>query len=360
MSLLVILVFVGLLLLLVLIHELGHFLVAKWAGCRVEEFGFGFPPRLFAWRYGETDYSLNLLPIGGFVKIEGENMDEPDPAPTSFAAQPARWRLAILVAGVTMNLILAPVLLSIQGLLGTPVVVTNENAAHLTNQLTYITEVSSDSPAAAAGIKAYDRVARVENVERPTLDQVQEIIAAQGEAPVELELDRQGQRVTVMATPRLNPPPGQGALGIGLMSTGLERVPWWQAPWHGVVRTGQMITAMVTEIGNLIGRALRGDEVGQAFTGPVGIAVYAQEATYLGPSYLLEFAALISINLALINILPLPALDGGRILFIGFEKLLGRRVPGRIEHVTHTIGFVLLIGLMIVITWRDVVRLWGA
>jgi len=356
MLFLTVIVFVGLLLLLVLAHEWGHFIVAKKAGCDVEEFGFGFPPRIASFTWHGTRYSLNLLPIGGFVKITGEDMQEANPGPRSFASKSAGWRIAILSAGVAMNVVVAAVLLSIQGVIGMPIVVTDENEGRLTNQLTYIVDVAPGSPAAQAGLQALDRIARIDEVSTPHLPEVQRLVAERAGREVTIEVERQGQHRDITIVPRVNPPAGEGALGVSLAATGLIRVPWWQAPWHGLVRTWEMLREIVIQFSLVIGRFVRYGASPETLTGPIGIAIYTNEATKLGLSYVLEFGALISLNLALINILPIPALDGGRIMFVAFERLFGRRFPGRIEQISHTVGFVGLILLMVVITWQDIHR----
>ena len=356
MILLTIIIFVALLLALVLVHEWGHMMAAKKAGCDVEEFGFGFPPRLFSKMWHGTRYSFNLLPLGGFVKIEGEDMQEKNPGPRSFAGKSAGWRVFILSAGVLMNVVLAWVLLSAQAGVGQPVLVTTENKHQLRDVKTYIVDVSDHSPAAAAGIEALDRVVHVIGIQSPTIEQLQTAIASQTGQEVQIEVERQGVHHTLTVTPREKPPAEEGALGVSLAATGLEQVPWLQAPWEGLKRTGQMLTAIVIQFWLVFERLAGGSGVGESLTGPVGIAVYANEVTRLGLPYILEFGALISLNLAIINILPFPALDGGRILFVVLEKIAGRRFPGKIEQITHTVGFALLILLMIAITFRDVQR----
>lgn len=356
MVILTVFVFIGLLLLLVLAHEWGHFIVAKKAGCNVEEFGFGFPPRLASFFWRGTRYSLNLLPIGGFVKIEGEDMDEVVAGPASFAAKSASWKIAILAAGVIMNFIVAAVLLGIQGVIGVPVLVTDENAATLENHLSYIVDVAPQSPAEQAGIKPLDRVAAINGEAQPTVSRIQEVIAAHQGSEVTLEVERQGQHLRLTVMPRENPPENEGALGVALAATGLQRIPWWQAPWHGIERSVQMLVEIVRQFGLIAARLWQTGTVGESLTGPIGIAVYTNEVTKLGASYVLEFGALISLNLALINILPIPALDGGRILFVVLQRLIGRTFPGKVERITHTVGFALLILLMLVITFRDVQR----
>ena len=355
--LLTVLVFIGLLLAVVLVHELGHFMAAKRAGCRVEEFGFGFPPKVWSIKRGETEYSFNLLPIGGFVRIEGEDMENDNPGPRSFATKSTGWRVLILSAGVIMNVVLAWVLLSTQSILGVPVIVDENNTQELTNFQTYITGVGDKSPAEEAGLKSLDRIVSIDGIASPSITEVQETIN-KSRGPVQITVNRQGMEEKVTVMPRENPPEGQGKLGVELTSTGLVRYPWWTAPWQGLVRTGEMLTAITKQFGIILGRLFTGQGGTLDLAGPVGIAVYTKEATSLGWGYVLEFGALISLNLAIINILPLPALDGGRILFVLLEKIRGKRVAVNIERRTHAIGFILLIGLMLIITFKDIQKFW--
>ncbi|HSX24706.1 MAG TPA: RIP metalloprotease RseP [Candidatus Andersenbacteria bacterium] len=354
MSIVIIAIFIAMLLILVLVHEWGHFFVAKKAGCTVEEFGFGFPPRLLSKTWRGTLYSLNLFPIGGFVKIKGENMDEETPSATSFASKSAWWRIAILSAGVAMNILFAVVLLSFESIIGAPTVVTDQNAGTLTDIKTYTVQVDKGSPAENAGIQPYDHILNVEGVQDPSLTTVQQITRDHAGNPLHITLDRNGETIQVTVTPRVNPPQGQGALGISLSETGLEKTPIYLAPIKGVQRTGLMIWTILTQFGILIGKLFEHQAVGQTLTGPIGIAIYTKQAVSMGLSYFLEFAAMISVNLAIINILPIPALDGGRILFVGIEKIVGRKRTAFVEQYAHTIGFVALIGLMIFITFKDI------
>ncbi|MCE9643557.1 MAG: RIP metalloprotease RseP [Candidatus Andersenbacteria bacterium] len=358
MSIWIILIFIAMLLVLVLVHEWGHFFVAKKAGCKVEEFGFGFPPRLLSKTWRGTLYSLNLFPIGGFVKIEGENMEElPDgekPSQTSFASKSAWWRIAILSAGVIMNLLFAVVLLSVESAIGAPTLVTEKNASTLTDKKTYTVEVAKDSPAQQAGMQVYDRIVSINNVQAPSLTTVQQITRDNAGKQIQMQLDRNGQDLSVTVTPRVNPPEGQGALGISLSETGLEKSPIYLAPIKGIERTGIMAWTILSQFGILIAKLFEHQSVGQALTGPIGIAIYTKQAVAMGLSYFLEFAAMISINLAIINILPIPALDGGRILFVGIEKLVGRKRTASVEQYAHTIGFIALIALMLFITFKDI------
>lgn len=356
MLLITIIVFVVMLLALVLVHELGHFIAAKRAGCRVEEFAFGFPPRLWSIKRGGTLFTFNLLPIGGYVKIEGEDNQEANPGPDSFASKSIPWRLTILAAGVGMNIVLAVVLLTWQGVIGVPTLVTDANSEQVEDRRTFIVGVDEGTPAVEAGLKALDRIVRINTVTDPTIEQVQQVVKDQAGQEVSMEIERQGSHITIVAVPRVEVTPEEGPLGITLQMTGLEHISWWKAPWYGVTRTASAGWMIGTEFTKVVGRLIAKQGVSEAVAGPIGIAVYTNEMTNLGLSYILEFAAFISINLALINFLPIPALDGGRIMFVVFEAIFRRKVPARIEYISHMTGFGLLIILMILITLRDISR----
>ena len=351
-----ILVFAALLMALVLAHEWGHFITARRAGCRVEEFAFGFPPRLFSFTRNGTRFCFNALPIGGYVKIEGEDMDEDKPGPSSFGSKSAGWRIIILASGVLMNVVLAALLLSIQAGVGVPTAVTQENMDRVKNIKTYIVDVDDGSPANSAGFQALDRIVGIGEEKSPAIESVQRIVSANAGQELSIEVEREGVHLSLNIIPRVNPPENEGALGVVLQEVGLERVSWWKTPVAGVKRTWAMLTTILSQFGIILKQLVTEGTAGGVITGPVGIAIYTNEATSLGLSYVLDFAALISLNLAIINILPFPALDGGRILFVMLEIIFRRRVPAQFERITHMTGFVLLIGLLIFITFKDVGR----
>lgn len=357
MLLLTVIVFVVLLLAVVLVHEWGHFMAAKRAGCQVEEFGFGFPPKILGVKWHGTLYSLNLIPLGGFVKIEGEDMTDANPTPSSFAGKSASWRIFILAAGVTMNVVLAWVLLSVQGLVGVPTIITEDNQHALSNLKTYVLSVAPNSPAEAAGLQEFDRLVRVGSVHSPSVAQVQDVaLAAQGQE-IEIVINRQGVDMSFQLAPRSTPPANEGPLGVSLTATGLQKVVWWKAPWHGLQRTWLLLTAIVAAFGGMLSQIATTGTISGDIAGPVGIAVLTNEVTNLGLAYILEFSALISLNLALINIFPFPALDGGRIVFVLLEILRGgKKMSAHIERYVHAAGFAFLIILMLLITFRDIKR----
>ena len=356
MILFTIAVFIAVLGLLVFVHELGHFVMAKRAGMRVDEFGFGFPPRLFGIKKGETLYSINAIPLGGFVKIVGEDGSEIND-PQSFANKSYWHRFSVLVAGVTMNVILAWVLMSIGMGVGLPTVL-DENSqlpksAMVRNSSVGVLETAPESPAQRAGLKPADVIAKINGEEIDSIKEAQTITQNQAGIPTAYTIKRGSEIFDATITPRANPPTGEGFLGIALGEIALVSYPWYEAIWHGLVYTINLLVYTVSAFWSLIVGAFQGADVGAALSGPVGIAVLTRDVTRLGFIYLLQFTALLSINLAIINIVPFPALDGGRILFLAVEKLRGKKMNPKAEVWANTIGFMLLLLLMVGVTVHD-------
>jgi regulator of sigma E protease len=330
--------------LLIFVHEGGHFVAAKLSGIKVEEFGMGFPPRIFGIRRGETIYSLNWIPLGGFCKMLGEE----DPSePRSFASKRPAVRLATLVAGPLMNAILPIVLLTIAFMVPRQVIVGD----------VIIDQVAADSPAAEAGIVAGDTLVSINGHSIQNIGDVVYDIHLDMGNKITFELkDAEGNPKTAILVPRWNPPPGEGAVGIqmSMVPTGnvTQHDPFWKAVPKSVSSIGDTFVLMRNEITSWFVQK-RAPEV----TGPVGIFQLTGEVRAAGPSYLLQFIAFISMNLAIVNILPLPALDGGRIAFVALEVVRrGKRVSARTEGLIHYIGFVMLIGLILAISYFDIAR----
>ena len=359
------LIFIGILLVLILVHELGHFIMAKKSGARVEEFGFGFPPRVFGIKKGETLYSLNLLPVGGFVKIYGE--DGPPPGgekgdPKSFSSKSIWTRSIIVAAGVLMNVLLAVVLFSVGHAIGLPQALDGlPPLADVKNISIRVSDVAEGSPAQEADIHIGDIVFRVSIASEDIAD-VADIKDIQGFIDHHLgdeilvTVRRGDEIIEKKLVPRSNPPENEGPIGIAMLKTGEVSYPFYLAPIKGVQSTFLVASATVREFFNIISDFLSTGSFRGELSGPVGIAVMTGQVTQLGFIFLLQFVALISINLAIINILPFPALDGGRLLFFAIERIKGSPVNQKYEKLAHTVGFVVLILLMIVITFRDVGR----
>lgn len=330
---------------LILIHELGHFIAAKWAGLLVHEFGFGFPPRLVKKKIGETVYSLNLLPFGGFVRIHGETKTEEDretkvPKERSFAFQSTWRRALILSSGVLMNILAGWLIFSALFWVGTPPGVV-------------ITEVFPKTPAASAGLKAGDRL-----LDFTSGEAFAQFVAERGGQEIVLKVGRGGEELSLHATPRMNPPQGEGRLGVTFLEIGLPRTGFFDGLLQGLKKTGVILAAIFESLGGLLKALFTGGPALEQVTGPVGIFAVASESARYGLQSLIQLIALISLNLAVLNILPFPALDGGRLLFLLIEKIKGSPLSPKRESIANAIGFALLIILMVVVTVRDVVKLF--
>lgn len=355
-----IIIFIIVLGILILVHEWGHFIAAKKSGLTVEEFGFGFPPKLFSFEKNGTIYSINLLPLGGFVKILGENGDQND-NPKSFSSKPAGIRSLITISGVLMNFLLAIILLSIGFFIGLPQVIDNDNeniAKDIKNQ---IVSVSTDSPAEKAGMKMGDilKYIRIDNksVDITDITTFQNIINSNKGKPTEIVIQRNSDIIEISVVPRVNPPEGEGALGIAMAKTGIISYPWYKSIWFGIKSTIFITWEIIKGFGGLIKNLIVAGEIPKNLTGPVGIMSLTSQAAHLGFVYLLQFVALISLNLAVLNLMPFPALDGGRLLFFGIEKIKGSKISPKIENAIHSIGLILILILFILITYRDILRL---
>jgi regulator of sigma E protease len=370
-------IFILILGVLIFVHELGHFLTARRNGIKADEFGFGFPPRLGGffkdektdkWKFilGNKDiqskntiYSLNWIPLGGFVKIKGENGDGKNEL-DSFASKSAWKRIKVLAAGVMMNFLLAWVLLSLVLWIGAPESI-DTNGQAPANAKIQISEVLPDSPASSMGLKVGDEILRNQkfdsgSVAFNSVADVQDYINSKKGQTIKLQVKRGEENLTLSGTPRVDAPQGQGPLGISLSQTVIDIYSWYAAIWNGLVATFNLIIAMIVALFGIIKGLLVGLGVSSEIAGPIGIAVLTKQVATLGIVYVIQFAAILSINLGIINAFPFPALDGGRILFILIEKIKGSPVSQRTEQAFHTVGFVLLIILMILITFRDVTK----
>lgn len=357
-------IFIAVLAVLVLVHELGHFWAARKFGCGVEEFGFGFPPRITGWRSPKSGvlYSLNWIPLGGFVKIKGEDGSDRDDS-ESFGSKPAWQRAIILAAGVTMNFVLAAVVLSVGFGFGLPTALPDSRAelgplATIRDSQIVITLVTENSPAAAAGFHSGDSIIDIDGVQFLTLGEAQEYIAAAANQSMTVTIVRDHEPQDIDVTPVYQADLGRVAVGFGLTRTGIVSYPWYAAPIKGTAAAWNMLVAIVTTFASLLHDLFTGTAAGVDVSGPVGIAVVTGQVARMGWAHLLEFMALLSINLAVINVLPFPALDGGRLIFLLVEKIRRQPVNAKIEALVHNIGFGLLMMLIVFVTYRDIVR-WG-
>jgi regulator of sigma E protease len=338
------LTFLAVLSLLVFAHELGHFVMAKRAGIKVQEFGFGYPPRLFGVKIGETVYSINLLPLGGFVKMLGENASPGDPQ--SFASKSKTTRAVVLAAGSAMNLLLVPLLFSAALVVGEPVPCDGCGRVQIYG-------VQPGSPAAVAGLQEGDIFVSVAEQPIHEPDDVRRAVRAAGEREIEVVVQREGQERHLRLTPRTLPD-GRIMIGIALGPEYVTvRHPVWEAIPLGLVRTGETIRLFFHGLAQVVTR-----EAPAELAGPVGIAQMTGRAAQAGLTYLLHFTAFLSLNLAIFNMLPIPGLDGARLAFVALEGIRGgRRVNPQVEGIIHFVGLMLLITLMLFVSYNDVRRL---
>jgi regulator of sigma E protease len=376
-----IVIFIIILLVLVLVHEFGHFFTAKRFGVRVEEFAFGFGPKLLSKKIGETEYSLNAVPFGGYVKIFGED-GEGDfrtvghAVPERSLINKPKWQQAlVLFAGIFANFLLAWLLFSIGFMSGLPTSVGAEpSGATLTNVHTVIVSVLPKSPAENAGLKVGDKIISMddgtEGINGAALDPetVKNFVGAGGYWDKKINvgyLRGASEKINYTTlTPEIHPEANLSkgesrySIGISMDMIGTAKLPFFSALWQGLKLNWLMTENTVTGLYSLISEALRGHGSLAGVSGPVGMVGIVGDAYQFGFVYLLSFVALISINLAIINLIPFPALDGGRLLFLLIEKIKGSRLNPKIANMANMIGFSILILLMLFITYHDVIKLF--
>ncbi len=367
-------VFFAVLGILVLVHELGHFYVARKFGVKVDEFGLGLPPRIFGlykdnfgkWKKvglksentSKTIWSLNWIPLGGFVKIKGEdggNREDED----SFIKKSVGKRMAIISAGVSMNLILAAAIFSVLLVIGSPQVIDNQQLmpfAKVKGTQVRVMDVLPESPAANIGIEVGDSIISIDGQIIGSISQVQNYLSQKADINVDLKIERKKEIIKKEAIPGLIGETGRAGLGVALIETGIVSYPWYLAPFYGIWETARMVFGIIAGfyliIKNLI---IDQNLIGEVY-GPVGIASLVGDAARLGLIYLLQLTAVLSVIIAVINFLPFPALDGGRIFFLLIEAIRRKPVNQKIENAVHNIGFALLMLLILVVTFNDIAR----
>lgn len=357
-----ILTFVVVLVILIVVHELGHFFAAKVSKMRVDEFGIGYPPKLFGKKFGETEYTVNALPFGGFVKIYGEDLDHSDEdSARAFANRPKILQAFVLAAGVIMNVLLGWALIAIVLFSGAPRALTPEQVPMASDVSLTVTYIVPGSPAASAGVEPGDIVVGSVYGENTfsgveVEEFVSHISGASGEE-VSLTVLRDGEEVVVPVTPEDGIIEGQGAIGVGLASVGSLEVSFLEALGESVIVTGVLLRDVTVGITTFLFQALTFSADFNQIAGPVGIAGVVADASESGIIPLLSLTALISLNLAIINLLPVPALDGGRLLFVAVESIIRRPIPPQVAQTANTIGFLLLLLLMVAVTISDIGKL---
>lgn len=358
-----ILVFLLILSILVLVHEAGHFFVAKFFKIKVEEFGFGLPPRVFGKKFGETIYSINWLPIGGFVKLYGEDeagsgsvsnkpqkVSEKD-KDKAFFSKPAWQRALVVFAGVFMNFVLAVLIISfLFSVVGVPV----------PNEKVVVTALVNGAPAQKSGLRVGDRVETINGIKIISSEQLVNITKEHvGEKLVLNVKTKDSKTKTVELIPRKEYPKGEGPMGVAIsQDVSIKKYPWYQAPFVGTKEALKQTWMIASGLSTLVFQLVTKGAVPSDVAGPVGIAQLTGRVVRIGPFAVLSLISLLSLNLAIINILPIPALDGGRLSFILFEAVTRKKVNPKFEGYAHTIGMAILLGLIALITLHDLFRLF--
>jgi len=368
------LLFLVILSILVLVHEGGHFLAAKKAGIKVEEFGFGYPPRIWAKKIGETEYSINAVPFGGFVRLygdpaEGEVKKSRD-FKRSFLGKSKKARTVVILAGVVANFLLGVVVFSVvYSLTGVPQKTENIK----------IVGISPGSPAEKFGLKEGDIVLAVDGKKLTDLSEFTKLISEKRGKEIKLLIKRetnnpcqekvlggggfscQDGNLLFWLAPREAPPEGEGPLGVAVSNIEMVKYPFWQMPFRGAVEGVKEAFAwgwmIVLSLKKMVGDLVFQGVVPKDVAGPVGIFQATEMVAKTGILNIFQFLGILSVNLAVLNVLPLPALDGGRLIFVGWEVVFRRRPKPQLERWINTAGMALLIILLILVTINDVKRI---
>ncbi len=347
---------------LILVHEFGHFIAAKIAGMRVDEFGIGYPPRAIRfWKKGETEYTLNWLPFGGFVRIYGEDGEAKSTNGRAFSDKNRFVQALVLIAGIAMNIVFAWVLISGSLLAGTPRSLEADEIALASDAHITISDVLAGSPADVAGIEAGDAILQAitptETFVAPDPEAFTAFVSRDTETPVTFNIERNGEQILISVIPQtgvIPSEPDRAAIGVAVAVVGTVPVLWYEAPIIGAQYTWQLVKMTASGLAHFFGGILTLSADFSQVAGPVGIAGAVGTASDAGLSSLVALTAIISINLALINLIPIPALDGGRLLFVIIESITRRRIKPSVAGAVNTVGFGLLLLLMVAVTAHDI------
>jgi len=360
---------------LVFVHELGHFLAARLFKIRVDEFAIGFPPRIVSWMWGKTRYAINILPLGGYVRIYGEQLDD-ERTPDNMLSKPRWQQCVVLIAGVTFNVLFAWILLSGSLMIGTQASSDSLPPSLVHNPVLTITMVAPGSPADKAGIKSGDEIISISNgqdllatsslSDDMGVTRVQNLIASsQGTINVVVKdyTPNTGNKVSQVKSigviPATGIVAGKKAIGISMDTIATVRASFFSAFYYGARQDYYLVVNTATGLYDFLKQAVEGQASIKEISGPVGIAGIVGQSAKTGFSSLLVIAAVISANLAVINLFPFPALDGGRIVIVAIEAIIRRELNAKVIQWVNGIGFLLLIALMIIITIKDIATLVG-
>ncbi len=360
-----IIIFLVVIIALIIVHEFGHFVVAKLSGMRVDEFGLGYPPRaLTIATIGETTYTLNWLPFGGFVKIYGENGEGTDPR--AFGKRPRILQALVLIAGITMNLLLAYVLITGTLIMGTPRALSESELVNAKDVELMVANVLPGTPASLAGLLPGDSIthAKVSGTEWQAADpeSFSKFIASSNGSKITLHIKRNGNEEIIDATPAVGIASNDSsrfALGVSVATVGVVPLSIGDAIIEGAQLTWNATKLTAIGLSNFFYSILTLSADLSQVAGPIGIAGVVGSASSQGVSDLLSIMAIISINLALINLIPIPALDGGRLLFVIIESVIRHPIKANIANSLNMVGFAFLILLMVVVSAHDIFKIVG-
>jgi regulator of sigma E protease len=360
------LIFIAILVALIWVHELGHFSAAKFFGIRVDEFAIGFPPRLLRVKWGETEYTFNLLLVGGFVKIYGEDPGTDARDPRSMAGKPRMVQAGVVVAGVVMNLLFGWLVLSAAYLAGIPAAAEHRGVGEVSDPRVTIVYVVPDSPAQRAGIEVGDTLVKLsagtgEHVATvgDNGDGAREFIAAHQDSSIIATIDRSGEEKNILLKPEEGIVETGKAVGIQMADVGMLTLPIHLALVQGAIATYDLTISTAQGLGGFFGALAQGKAPWSEVAGPVGIVGAGAGAVNDGFASTAFLTALISINLAIFNLLPIPGLDGFRLVILAIEGALRRPLSPKIITGLSLAGFALIITLMVVVTYHDITRLIG-
>ena len=344
---------------IVFVHEIGHFYTAKKLGIGVEEFGFGYPPKIFGIKKGGVLYSLNLIPLGGFVKIKGETGEDVEDE-DSFQKQAIWKRAVVLLAGVFNNWVFAFILISIGYFIGFPAIVGEDiSGAIIKNQQVQIMYVHPDSSAKMVGFEMGDYIKSADDNKIINSLELDKYIKNNLDKEIEFLVNREKEDFKISAQAKVIPElSDKKVIGFDLADSAIVSYVWYKAPVQGFKTTVSITRLIIGAFGDLLKNIFTGKGAGE-ISGPVGVAVFTGKAVDKGFVYLLQFMALLSINLAIINAFPFPALDGGRVLFLIIEKIRRKKNNEKIEAMVHNVGFMILMLLILLVTYKDIVNLFN-
>lgn len=342
--------------LLVFVHELGHFLVAKKNGVLVEEFAFGFRPRLWAKKRGETTYAINLIPLGGYVKLFGET--DQQTGERSLRGKSVWQRFQILVAGSAMNFLLGIIVLTILFVIGFSPIFPGVSANPFVDsgQAVVVKAVNPGSPAAETQLSPGDVLQSVNG--QPIATDQDFIIATRSYGGEEITITylREGREGLVRLTPRISPPAGEGPIGAIIATAGEVSTPVWKAPAAAVWESGRIVGLSAVSFGAFVKNLIIKQEVSDDVTGLIGIGALTGVTRRLGADYLMQLLAIVTLGLGIVNLMPILPLDGGHIAALGYEKAVGRPLSERQLGTLATAGLLFVLLAFVVVTYKDIIR----